>query len=298
MKGALVIHPGALGDVLLAVPALRALRASAIALTIGAQPRIGALLVALGVTDRAVAFDTLGLDALFGGAPLAPDAPLARHLRDAPRVVCWFGARDADFTRRLRALAPDAVVAAPTTSAMPVWQHLLQTTGASATREPITPTPALLDDGSRALRAIGWDGASRVLVLHPGAGGVSKRWPGDGFVRVVEKVDATLVVHQGPADAEAVRALVERIRQPVLRLVDPPLPTLAGVLAGAAGYLGNDSGVSHLAAAVGTPSLVLFTEAALPWRPWSPTAHCLTVTTTALVGDECRAVRAALSAML
>ena len=298
MKGALVIHPGALGDVLLAVPALRALRATAPALTIAAQPRIGALLVALGVTDRAVAFDTLGLDGLFGDAPLAPHAPLARHLLDAPRVVCWFGARDADFTRRLRALAPDAVIAAPTTSVMPVWQHLLQTTGASAAREPITPAPALLDDGSRALRSIGWDGASRVLVLHPGAGGVSKRWPSDGFVRVVENVDATLVVHQGPADAEAVRAFVERIRRPVLRLVDPSLPTLAGALAGATGYLGNDSGVSHLAAAVGTPSVVLFAEAALPWKPWSPTAHCLTVTTTELVGDECRAVGAALSAML
>ena len=73
---------------------------------------------------------------------------------------------------------------------------------------------------------------------------------------------------------------------------------LAGVLAGAAGYLGNDSGVSHLAAAVGTPSLVLFTEAALPWRPWSATAHCLMVTTTELVGAEWLAVRAALSAML
>src|SRR5207247_7674997 len=131
-----------------------------------------------------------------------------RHLLDAPRVVCWFGARDADFTRRLRALAPDAVVAAPTTSAMPVWQHLLQTTGATATREPITPTPALLDDGSRALRAIGWDGASRVLVLHPGAGGVSKRWPSGGFVRVVEKVGATLVVQLRPVAAEAEQAFV------------------------------------------------------------------------------------------
>ena len=289
-----MIHPGALGDVLLAVPALRALRASATALTIAAQPRIGALLVALGVTDRAVAFDTLGLDGLFGDASLAPHAPLARHLIDAPRVVCWFGARDADFTRRLRALAPDAVVAAPTTSAMPVWQHLLQTTGASDAREPITPTPALLDDGRHALRGIGWDGASRVLVLHPGAGGVSKRWPSDGFVRVVEKVDATLVVHQGPADVEAVRALVERIRRPLLRLVDPPLPTLAGVLASAAGYLGNDSGVSHLAAALGVPSLVLFEPRHLDWRPWWSGADVRTVTLSATVPGEVDAVIAEL----
>src|SRR5258706_12705579 len=102
---ALVIHPGALGDVLLAVPALRALRARGDAVTVAAQPRIGALLVALGVADRAVAFDTLGLDALFTDAPLGSDTPLARQLAEPTRVICWFGARDADFTRRLSALA-------------------------------------------------------------------------------------------------------------------------------------------------------------------------------------------------
>lgn len=294
----LTIHPGALGDVLLAVPALRALRAGAAALTIAAQPRIGALLVALGVADRAVAVETLGLEALFGDAPLAPHAPLARHLADRPRVVCWFGARDADFARRLRALAPDAVIAPATTSAMPVWQHLLHTTGASAGREPIPMTSALLDEGRRALTAIGWDRASRVLVLHPGAGGVAKRWPTGGFVAVLENVTETIVVHQGPADADAVRAFVDRARRPVLHLLEPSLPTLAGVLATAAAYVGNDSGVSHLAAAVGAPSLVLFTEAALPWMPWSETARCLTVTVSELVDDECRAVSAALSAML
>jgi heptosyltransferase-3 len=294
----LVIHPGALGDVLLAVPALRALRAGAAALTIAAQPRIGALLVALGVADRAVAVETLGLEALFGDAPLAPHAPLARLLADGPRVVCWFGARDADFPRRLRALAPDAVIAPATTSAMTVWRHLLHTTGASAGREPIPMPSALLDEGRRALTAIGWDGASRVLVLHPGAGGVAKRWPIGGFVAILENVTATIVVHQGPADTDAVRAFVDRAQRPVLYLLEPSLPTLAGVLATAAAYVGNDSGVSHLAAAVGAPSLVLFTEAALPWTPWSETARCITVTVSELVDDECRAVSAALSAMI
>jgi hypothetical protein len=62
---ALAIHPGALGDVLLAIPALRALRATGDRLTIGAQPRIGALLVVLGEADAALDFESLRLDALF-----------------------------------------------------------------------------------------------------------------------------------------------------------------------------------------------------------------------------------------
>ena len=149
MGDAFVIHPGALGDVLLAVPALRVLRASG-ELTIAAQPRIGALLVALGVADRAVAFETLGLDALFSDAPLAAHAPFVRHVEGARQVVCWFGARDQDFVRRFRGLAPDAVIAPPHTRAEPVWRHLLHTVGAGDDtaggdlRDPVTPGTELV----------------------------------------------------------------------------------------------------------------------------------------------------------
>ena len=296
----LVVHPGALGDVLLAIPALRALRAATqltATITIAAQPQIGALLVALGIVDHAVVFDTLGLDALFTDAPIG-DAPVAAHLARATRVVCWFGARDAQFAARVRGIAPDAVVAPPAVPPGCVWEHLLRTVGGRADVQAIFVAPDLVERGCEALLAIGWDGRSRVLVVHPGAGGVAKRWPADGFADVINTVDAAVVVHQGPADREAVEKLVMHTRRPILKLLDPALPTLAGVLAAAGAYLGNDSGVSHLAATVGAPSVVLFTHAALPWLPWSATARCLTVTTSRLVDAECRAVRVALSALL
>jgi ADP-heptose:LPS heptosyltransferase len=58
--------------------------------------------------------------------------------------------------------------------------------------------------------------------------------------------------------------------------VEPELPALAAALAGARAYLGGDSGVSHLAAAVGAPSVILFPPAHLPrWTPWSPTARAI-----------------------
>jgi ADP-heptose:LPS heptosyltransferase len=302
MTDALVVHPGALGDVLLAVPALRALRAAQAQLTataritIAAQPQIGALLVALGIVDHAVVFDTLGLDALFTDAPLG-DAPVAAHLARAGRVVCWFGARDAQFAGRVRGIAPDAVVALPASPPGCVWEHLLRTVGGRAHVQPIFVAPDLVERGCEALLAIGWDGRSRVLVLHPGSGGVAKRWPTAGFIDAIKTIDATVVVHQGPADGEVVERLVMQTRRPVLRLFDPALPTLAGVLAAASAYLGNDSGVSHLAAAVGAPSVVLFTDAMLPWVPWSSTARCLTVTTTSLLEPDRRAVGAALGAL-
>jgi ADP-heptose:LPS heptosyltransferase len=295
---ALVIHPGALGDVLLAVPALRALRAGGETVTVAAQPRIGALLVELAVADRAVAFDTLGLDVLFTDAPLAADAPLARQLADVTRVICWFGAREAQFARRLRALAPGVMIAPATTSTARVWEHLLQTVGGPAERAPIAITAVQMEQGRQTLRVTGWDGVSRVLVVHPGAGGASKRWPVDGFASVVESLDATLVVHQGPADADAVRGFLEHVRRPTLRLIDPPLPRLAAILSTTTAYLGNDSGISHLAASVGAPSVILFTEPARAWLPWSPTAHCLTISTAKVVDAERAAIETALAALL
>ena len=62
-----------------------------------------------------------------------------------------------------------------------------------------------------------------------------------------------VAVHRGPADAAPASALVEAIGPDAIVLGEPPLPALAGVLASAALYLGNDSGVSHLAATVGAP---------------------------------------------
>ena len=94
----LAVHPGALGDVLLAIPALRALRATSSApLVLAAQPRIGALLETLGIVDGHVAFDALGLDALF-----VPDADSLPRLPAVAARGVWFGARDPVFTGRLR----------------------------------------------------------------------------------------------------------------------------------------------------------------------------------------------------
>jgi ADP-heptose:LPS heptosyltransferase len=100
------------------------------------------------------------------------------------------------------------------------------------------------------------------------------------MTRVVEQViDATgaqVLIHEGPADRDAVDHLLQIIARPVPRLVQPELPLLAAVLASASAYLGGDSGVSHLAAAAGAPAVILFPEATRErWAPWSATAHVL-----------------------
>src|SRR5262249_13462069 len=249
----LAIHPGALGDVLLAIPALRAVRGRGAPLTLAAQPRIAALLAALGEVDLARDFDALRLDALFAGVG---DVELPR----VDRVVCWFGSRDPDFWRRLSALVPNAVVAPSISNDRDVWEHLLATVGGGAQRRSATVGDDLVARGCAALRAAGVEGSGRVVLVHAGAGSPAKCWPADAFAGVLEGLaDVAIVVHEGPADAGPVARLLARVPS-AHRLHQPDLPTLAGALTGCTAYLGNDSGVSQLAAAVGVRSVVLFAE--------------------------------------
>jgi ADP-heptose:LPS heptosyltransferase len=117
-----------------------------------------------------------------------------------------------------------------------------------------------------------------LLVVQPGAGSQWKAAPADLLARVIASVvsggDMQVLVHAGPADAAAAADLVRAVESPMLTLVSPPLPVLAGVLSMAQAYLGGDSGVSHLAAATGAPAVILFPAATWKrWAPWSPTAR-------------------------
>jgi len=101
--------------------------------------------------------------------------------------------------------------------------------------------------------------------VHPGAGGRAKRWDIAGFVQVAHwwrSRGGSVVAIAGPAEAGEPPAL----GAPEVR--DWPLVDLAAVLARAALYLGNDSGVSHLAGAVGASGVVLFGPTdPRRWRP-------------------------------
>jgi heptosyltransferase III len=290
LTAALAIHPGALGDVLLAIPALRALRVGGARLTLAAQARIAALIAALGEADAGQDFEALRLEALFAGEGAA-------RLPPVDRLVCWFGARDLDFVARLSALVPNTVVAPSTSPQHEVWAHLLATVGGAAERRPAAVGADLLARGHAALIAAGVEPSRRVLLVHPGAGSPAKCWPPDAFAGALAGLDdVAIVVHEGPADAEPVARLLARVPS-ARHLARPDLPTLAGVLAGCAAYVGNDSGVSHLAASVGARALVLFAEEKLRWRPWSTTTRVVPVHMEGAKEDVAR-VRETLEAML
>ena len=112
--------------------------------------------------------------------------------------------------------------------------------------------------------------------VHPGSGGRSKCWPLERYVKLVSRLAGrgwNGIVLTGPAE-EAVEARVARRAFPRgwSHLASPDLGTAAGLAARCGLYVGNDSGMTHLAAAAGALVLALFLDVHVPaWRPFGRT---------------------------
>jgi heptosyltransferase-2 len=108
---------------------------------------------------------------------------------------------------------------------------------------------------------------SNLIVIFPGSGSPAKNWPLDKFMMLAKKLSdqASVVFILGRAES----AMEETIREsnlPVLK--DLELGTVAGIARLARCFVGNDSGVSHLAAATGASGVVIFGPTdPKRWRP-------------------------------
>jgi heptosyltransferase III len=90
------------------------------------------------------------------------------------------------------------------------------------------------------------------LVIHPGAGGAAKRWPASRFAELAHELGLVTAVVRGPADPDF---QLEPAHETWDNL---PLPELVRRLKGSRLFVGNDSGITHLAAAVGTPTVAIY----------------------------------------
>ena len=283
-----MIFPGALGDLLLALPALRLVRARhpGARLTLVVAGWLTALAALLDVADEVASLDGRDGARLFGGDDLPS------WLADRPTLYSWLGSGDAALRARLgratRAASVHRVEQGP--GERHVAAEYVRALGlAPASPEPSParirpPTSALAADLLGRL-------APPVLALHAGAGSRAKRWDNAGFVQVANwwrSQGGAAVIVAGPAEAGEAPML----GPPEAR--DWPLPDVAALLAGVALFVGNDSGISHLAAAVGTAGVVLFGPTdARRWRPLSPAIVALQARSTRPDGIDLRALPAA-----
>jgi ADP-heptose:LPS heptosyltransferase len=110
--------------------------------------------------------------------------------------------------------------------------------------------------------------------LHPGAGKPENRWPPDRFAQIAQRlgaVGAAIYLIEGPADKEATREVQARLDAPLPVLSELPLSVVAAVIGQSDLVLVNDTGIMHVAGAMGARSLALFGPTPMAaWQPPSP----------------------------
>jgi len=113
----------------------------------------------------------------------------------------------------------------------------------------------------------------RCLVLHPGSGSDSKNWLEKSWKELIEyllnNTSLQLLLIGGEAEGEKLQRLALGVPGDRLEIMQNiPLNNLAKCLARCSGYIGHDSGVTHLASALGLPTLVLWGPSCeVVWRP-------------------------------
>lgn len=110
------------------------------------------------------------------------------------------------------------------------------------------------------------------VVLHPAAAFMTKQWAAEKFAHVAATLSAqglAVVVITTPAQAETVAEMRRTSTAPFFSLSDLSLPEITALLKRARLFVGNDSGIAHMAAAVETPAVVIFGSSnTAHWRPW------------------------------
>jgi ADP-heptose:LPS heptosyltransferase len=233
----LLIRPGAIGDVILSLPALEAAKAE---YTEVWTPR--ETLPLIRFADKKLAIADTGLDLV--GVVEGAKAPV---LDTFDSIYSWYGANRPEFREAVRHL--------PFTffPALPPFPGGIP-------RIDVPPAPRQ-DFG----------------VIHPFASSPAKRWPMENFRAVAKALGMPVQWCAGP----------EETLEGAVRFRD--LYQLACWLSRARLYVGNDSGISHLAAAVGTPMVAIFisTDPAV----WAPRGEKVTVLKNPRVDEVVKAAR-------
>jgi ADP-heptose:LPS heptosyltransferase len=281
----LIIRPGAIGDTLLTLPVIQALRAKydPSHVTLVGNAAVLPLAHASGIVDEIYDYQEVRWSSLFL-TESSIDVRLDAIVKRTQLVICWLRDPDGIVTRNLRLAGIEQVIVTPgrpdpaTFEAMHITTYLAKTIGIEAWQQPLQNISLPLPDITRQRERRG------PIALHPGSGGTRKCWPVERFVEVIYYLwqqDRAVLLLAGPAEQERLvllRSLLQVYPQLGLceYLVDAPLLTVAQRLQQCQCYVGNDSGLTHLAAMLGLPTLALFGPSdPIIWHPPGPKVNVL-----------------------
>jgi len=248
----LVIRGGAIGDFILTLPALRALREAfpKARLTVLGYPHIAELAVAGGLADEARPIEARPMTAFFTSNGRLPEE-LAAFFGGFDVILSYLYDPDAIFERNVRRCSAAQWIRGPHRPSAESGAH-----AAECFLKPLERLAVFDADPTPRLRLPPAPSAAPgpALAAHPGSGSPRKNWPAARWAELLEAWPA------------------ERL-EPARNL---SLVELGRRLAACEAFVGHDSGITHLAAALGLPALALWGETdPAVWRPRGEHARIL-----------------------
>lgn len=255
-----IFHDGALGDLLLSVPALKAIGAQASRIHLAGRPDAAGLLAKAGhVNDVSDA----------GGARYAglfspsPDPEARKILHGFDRAYVFSAKGNSPLLRSIGSVIRDTQLVL-TIPPRGVESHVSAFRLHQVVRAHGDPFQTLSSRWPAAFPDFVPVSASRlrermpqsaVIAVHPGSGSPRKNWPLGRFLEVMTELvgsgAAVLILLSGPGEPPETKAALHdfalRHRERAIHLEGEPLPAIASALGTADLYLGNDSGITHLA---------------------------------------------------
>lgn len=283
----LIVHPGALGDILLAVPAIRSLRRRfpQHEIVLIASATVSRLLLECRLIDDWIPLEGQACLGLFS-EPLSISAELQSRLNQCDLAVVWAEDKDDGLRSVFQNLGVAQVQIqspfSPELRARHQSDRFLETLGATAgdssPEGTIQVPPHLLERGKDYLETLRISHDQLLVLVHPGSGSVHKCLEPRRMALLIEQLwlgGMWPLVLEGPADQDAFGQALQFVSKPPLVLRDLDLSQLAGVLAQVTLYIGHDSGVTHLSALLGVPTIALFGPTD-PQR-WAPHGSHVTI---------------------
>lgn len=277
MKRVLVIRSGAVGDLILTLPVLSALkkRYDGLSIDMMGDPDRLSLLKRCGYVDEVLPIDGREYTPLFASGG-TPSGSVSRGLRSYDGMLSYLPDPDGVFAANLRRFASGPVLTGrsrPTEGdrihVTRVLMDALKLLGVETSFDSpgVDVTLSAASDDLRNPET-----EQRPVAVHPGSGGTEKCWPAEYYGALIDLLTESgfsPVITFGPADHKIRRRLLPRIAaRDVPTIENRSLVDMATLYARCRAMIGNDSGMTHLAAAADTPVIALFgpTDPAV-WGP-------------------------------
>ena len=265
----LVIRGGAIGDFILTLPAIAALRRQfpQAHLEVLGYPHIAGLALAGGLVNRVQSIEAQALAGFFArGGELAEH--LADYFSDFDLILSYLYDPDGIFQTNVGFCTGAQFIVCPHRANERAGVH-----AAKVYLEPLERLAIFDADPIPHLPLNPDCSTDRPLALHPGSGSERKNWPEAKWAELLQHLsgvpDLHLLVVGGEAEGGRLQRLTATLPPARAQVaMSLPLAELARRLAGCRAFIGHDSGISHLAAAVGLPCLLLWGDTAEEiWRP-------------------------------